>query len=768
MDSPQPSLAVVPDVANLHEALRFLDALAPDGHVTFQTFDDSKDKDPSLARILHGTLEQHAPELTRLNQKGAGVFVMVNRGDGRGRKAGNVCAVRALFADADGAPLEPLMNYAPFLTVESSPGRYHAYFKVIDCPIDQFTAMQTSIASKFGSDPNVKDLPRVMRLPGFLHRKCAPFMTRILTVQDASPIALKDFESLMGFDPALTVQDSTPRPLLNVDSQPYTPNDMKEEARRRITQIMTNAKPGERHAARLRAGKLAGGFIAGGILEHDATMQLLHAVSDDICDESETDTPYTEWQAVLDGVTSGLNDPLPNIRKSLDTSSIGFGQVPLPAGVLAVPPPPPPPYAAFPTPDPIMLAEWVSAKSTPPCIVQDYLFADVAVFIAPGGMGKTTLKLFEAIHISLGFPLYGLTVHKPGTVLIITSEDSREMLVARLRAITIAMQLPPADVATVMQRVRIADVSGNGFKLTEVRGDVVMPSIGIEQIIAACQTLRPVLIVIDPAVSFGVGESRVNDAEQGLVEAARKLRKALDCCVQYIHHSGKQNARDKAVDQYAGRGGSAFADGARMVHVLQSLTPDEWHNETGTELHPGETGLRLARPKMSYCAPVGDILIRRKGHHFEHVVRVTTSTQSKVEAAANQVWQFLTAELSQGRYHSKNTLESQMPGLKRNELRAALDLLTVSLRIESRDVPNAGKGGKRSYLHPIASPNGAANQSEKTLENAKTLASENSVFGSPPPIGNSTAANLPPPFEPSFSYGSPNMHGEPMANLARQ
>jgi len=429
---------------------------------------------------------------------------------------------------------------------------------------------------------------------------------------------------------------------------------------------------------------------------------------------------------------------------------------------------PPVPVAAFTTPDPIMMLEWVSAKSTPPCIVQDYLFADVAVFIAPGGMGKTTLKLFEAIHVALGLPLYGLTIHKPGTVLIITSEDSREMLVARLRSITVAMQLPPADVATVMQRVRIADVSGNGFKLTEVRGDVVMPSNGIEQIVEACQTLQPVLIVIDPAVSFGVGESRVNDAEQGLIEAARKLRRALDCCIQYIHHSGKQNARDKAIDQYAGRGGSAFADGARMVHVLQSLTPDEWNNETGTELHPGETGLRLARPKMSYCAPQGDILIRRKGHHFEHVVRVTTGAQMKVENVANQVWQFLTAELSHGRYHSKNTLESQMQGLKRNEIRSALDLLTVSLRIESRDAPNAGKGGKRAYLHPIASPIHPANQSEKSLEKDEIPTSEKTVFASPPPIGNSTAANLPPPLNPSLSYGSPNMHGEPTANLAKQ
>lgn len=422
----------------------------------------------------------------------------------------------------------------------------------------------------------------------------------------------------------------------------------------------------------------------------------------------------------------------------------------------------------FAPPEPISTPEWNNARSTPDCIVKDYLFADVAVFIAAGGMGKTTLKLYEAIHIALGLLLYGLTIHKPGAVLIITAEDSREMLVARLREIAKAMGLTDAQIATVMQRVRIADVSGNGFKLTEVRGDVVRPSEGIDAVIKACTEIKPVLIVIDPAVSFGVGESRVNDAEQGLIEAARKLRKTLNCCVQYIHHSGKQNARDKAVDQYAGRGGSAFADGARMVHVLQSLTPDEWRDETGTKLENGETGLRLARPKMSYCPPVGDILIRRKGYHFQHVERATTSKQAKVDLAANQIWQLLTFELGQGRYHSKNTLESLDTGLKRNEIRGALDLLFTSLRVEHRDVPNAGKGGKRQYLHAIASPSETANQTENTPERDENFASGKTVIASPPPIGNSPAAKQCRPKEPFFSYGSPNTHGEPMANLENQ
>jgi len=698
---------------DLNHAQRFLAILAGDEPVTFQTFDDAAIKDRDLSRILHGNVEDHAAVLSALNAQGAGVFVMVNHGDGLGRTAKNVTGIRALFVDLDGAPLEPVMatGVEPHITVQSSPGRYHAYWLVFDCALEQFTQLQAALAVKFSSDPKVTDLCRVMRLPGFWHRKAEPFQTCIIEKKYHAPFAVADLIERLELNTKPTAQSAG-----NTTPQGLTFN---------------------------RKNAIAG-FDQGN--RDDGLFRYA-------CSLRGSGVNKEEARVLVQASAANCQPPMPEpeATKCLE-SAWRYDSAP-----------PAPDFAA---PEPISAPEWSNARSTPDCIVMDYLFADVAVFVAAGGMGKTTLKLFEAVHIALGLPLYGMTVHKQGAVLIITAEDSREMLVARLREIAKAMELTDAQIAIVMQRVRISDVSGSGFKVTEVRGDVVTPSEGLDLIIEACQTIKPVLIVIDPAVSFGVGESRVNDAEQGLIEAARKLRRALNCCVQYIHHTGKVNARDGAVDQYAGRGGSAFADGARMVHVLQSLTSDKWRDETGTELGMGEIGLRLARPKMSYCPPVGDILIRRTGYRFDHVERVITSNQAKVEMAANQVWQLLTLELNLGRYHSKNTLESLDTGLKRGELRVALDLLLSALRIEIRKIPNAGQNGKREYLHPVASPSETANRSEKPLKNDEHLAIEKSIFASPPPLGISPAANRPPQVKPSFSYGSPNIDGEPTARSA--
>ncbi len=156
-----------------NQVQRFLDALELNGKFTFQTIDDDADRhDSSLARMLHGTLDQHFDELVRLQQSGAGVFVTVNKTDGKGRKRENIRAVRALFIDLDGADLAPVRAWnEPDMICETSPGRWHCYWLMADAPLNEFKAAQSYLSKAFNADQSVKDLPRVMRVPGFFHQK---------------------------------------------------------------------------------------------------------------------------------------------------------------------------------------------------------------------------------------------------------------------------------------------------------------------------------------------------------------------------------------------------------------------------------------------------------------------------------------------------------------------------------------------------------------------------------------------------------------------
>jgi hypothetical protein len=180
------------------EAARFLQLHDPAATAfTFQTFDDDSNRvDPSLVRVLHGPLEQHAAALTRLNDKGAGIFVTVNQTDLKGRKTENITKVRAVFVDLDGAPIEPVMRnrVKPHIIVATSHEKFHCYWLVRDLPLDAFASVQRAIANRYGGDTAICDLPRVMRLPGFYHRKREPFLIRIISTNQTPPYPASYFE----------------------------------------------------------------------------------------------------------------------------------------------------------------------------------------------------------------------------------------------------------------------------------------------------------------------------------------------------------------------------------------------------------------------------------------------------------------------------------------------------------------------------------------------------------------------------------------------
>ena len=262
------------------------------------------------------------------------------------------------------------------------------------------------------------------------------------------------------------------------------------------------------------------------------------------------------------------------------------------------------------------------------------------------------------------------------------------------------MVLTDQQVRVVLDRILVIDLSDRAFRISKIDGDVVTPHIeNLSLMVDALEAWKPDWVIFDPLVSFGVGEARVNDAEQGLIEAFRMIRNRLDCCVEGIHHSGKGNARAKTTDQYSGRGGSALADGARMVVVMQPLDPSEWVKATGEELEDGASGLVMALPKLSYTKPQKPMFIKRKGFQFVMVNPTERSPDRVRHDHANKVFDFLVAEFQQGRRYSNKDLDDSREKLEltRVDIRNAVTELKVSGRIVHHSSP--GKSG--AYFEPL-------------------------------------------------------------------
>jgi hypothetical protein len=167
----------------------FLAALDPDANrFTFQLFSDGGDR---YAEIIHGTIHDVWPKVEAFNvpERQVGVFVTINATDFRGRSRENIVRPRALFADADGkeqlrrcVELIEESGARPNLIVWTSSDSAHFYWLVDDLAREAFELYQPALISSLGTDPAVKDLSRVMRLPGTLHLKQAanPWLVRLI------------------------------------------------------------------------------------------------------------------------------------------------------------------------------------------------------------------------------------------------------------------------------------------------------------------------------------------------------------------------------------------------------------------------------------------------------------------------------------------------------------------------------------------------------------------------------------------------------------
>lgn len=113
----------------------------------------------------HEDGEKAAGEALRLSNEGYTVYHCAHLLSREDRKAAFATAIRCLWADGDGARI-PEGFPSPTLTIESSPGHYHYYWR-LDSVIEPEEAKELNdqIARVIGADPAGCDLSQLLRVP---------------------------------------------------------------------------------------------------------------------------------------------------------------------------------------------------------------------------------------------------------------------------------------------------------------------------------------------------------------------------------------------------------------------------------------------------------------------------------------------------------------------------------------------------------------------------------------------------------------------------
>ena len=253
-----------------HPAELLLAALGKD-RFTSQTFPDHAGA-TRRATIRHGPWHAQRRHLEDDNRHGMGCFFMVNDGDLRGRRAENVRRIAAYFADFDGAELPTRWPWPPTAVIESSPDRHHVYWRVRNAPIEVFSHVQKHLAMVFGSDPKVSDLPRVMRLPGMVHAKGEPFVSRLILVEPTNIVEHEDFVDAFAVPPMTREgRDITPAPAAGRRLRRYVWSAVQGE-HDRVAAAPKGTRNTTLHEAAVRLGSLVG---AGALTDVDARDALL-------------------------------------------------------------------------------------------------------------------------------------------------------------------------------------------------------------------------------------------------------------------------------------------------------------------------------------------------------------------------------------------------------------------------------------------------------------------------------------------------------------
>lgn len=162
---------------DFNEMRSFVTALtgSPDSLISFQTFYDPKPpapQRPELAATWFSDITTSVDFITHRQQNQCGIYMCINGTDGKGREIENVTDLRVIFADFDGQT-EPQWTLTPHLVQKRDDTHGHAFWLIDGSELthDDWSKLQRQVAVFYGTDRQVIDPCRVVRLPGTGHYK---------------------------------------------------------------------------------------------------------------------------------------------------------------------------------------------------------------------------------------------------------------------------------------------------------------------------------------------------------------------------------------------------------------------------------------------------------------------------------------------------------------------------------------------------------------------------------------------------------------------
>jgi hypothetical protein len=226
---------------------------------------------------------------------------------------------------------------------------------------------------------------------------------------------------------------------------------------------------------------------------------------------------------------------------------------------------------------------WADPKSIPPrswLYGRHYIRKFVSCTVAPGGSGKSSLALAEALAMASGKALLGQKPVERVKVWLWNLEDPLEETQRRVAAACLHFKLTPADLDGWLfidsgreMPLVLAETQRDGTRLNTDQLTALQATIAANGI--GCLT-------VDPFVSSHRVTENDNNAIEVVVKAFARIADQTNCAIELIHHTRKTNGEEATVED--GRGASALLAAARSARVVNTMT-EKVGSEAGVDNH---------------------------------------------------------------------------------------------------------------------------------------------------------------------------------------
>ena len=234
--------------------------------------------------------------------------------------------------------------------------------------------------------------------------------------------------------------------------------------------------------------------------------------------------------------------------------------------------------AELPAPEKIVTATPFTWRATADIPKRRWLYGKhllrgfVSVDVAAGGVGKSSLKIGEALAMATGRDLYDKGLHEGAlSVWLWNLEDPVEEIERRLHATAQRFKIDPREVGN-----RLYVDSGRDQPLviaTEGPDGAVIARPVVDALIAEMLERKIDVLVVDPFISSHAVSENDNNAIDIVAREWNIIAERTGAAINLVHHVRKQNGAEATAD--SARGASSLIGKARSVLVYNRMTDEE-------------------------------------------------------------------------------------------------------------------------------------------------------------------------------------------------